>query len=205
MYKNYDILVNKTNRLPEDYVPLDLREVRIPFDAPPRRSEKMDARGGGEGRRSFVWAGCCCRITLYGISGYRSYERQAQIVADRLREAGPVHVGKYIAPAGGSEHQTGLSLDVSCEASGLDLVDGFADTQEGKWLKRYAPLYGFILRYPRHKEKITGYAWEPWHIRYVTKPLSMYLTKTDLTLEEYHDLKTSISENCQAADADGVG
>ena len=204
LYKNYDILVNKTNRLPEDYVPLDLREVRIPFDASPHDPKRWMREEAAKAAEALFARAAAAGITLYGISGYRSYERQAQIVSDRLKEAGPAHVGKYIAPAGGSEHQTGLALDVSCEASGLDLEDGFADTQEGKWLKRYAPLYGFILRYPRHKEKITGYAWEPWHIRYVTKPLSMYLTKTDLTLEEYHDLKTSISGNCQAADADGA-
>ena len=64
----------------------------------------------------------------------------------------------------------------------------FADTAEGRWLARNAPLYGFILRYPRGKDEITGYAWEPWHIRYVTRSLALYLALTGMTLEEYTQL-----------------
>ena len=62
-------------------------------------------------------------------------------------------------------------------------------TKEGKWLKAHAPIHGFILRYPKRKEHITGYPFEPWHIRFVGKTLSLYLSLTGLTLEEYHGMK----------------
>ena len=90
---------------------------------------------------------------------------------------------------GASEHQTGLALDVSCQAVDYQLDERFGETREGRWLKRCAPLYGFILRYPKGKEHITGYGWEPWHIRYVTRSLALYLTLTGLTLEEYYEQK----------------
>ena len=95
----------------------------------------------------------------------------------------------WIAPPGASEHQTGLALDVSCQAVDYQLDERFGETREGRWLKRCAPLYGFILRYPKGKEHITGYGWEPWHIRYVTRSLALYLTLTGLTLEEYYEQK----------------
>lgn len=90
-----------------------------------------------------------------------------------------------VAPPGASEHQSGLALDVSCPAAGLELTEDFARTPEGAWLSRNAPLYGFVIRYPRGKETVTGCPWEPWHIRYVTRPLALYLDMTGLTLDEY--------------------
>ena len=68
----------------------------------------------------------------------------------------------------------------------MELIEAFADTPEGIWLARHAPLYGFVLRYPANKESVTQYPYEPWHIRYVTRPLSAYLAKTGLVLEEYY-------------------
>ena len=82
-----------------------------------------------------------------------------------------------------------VALDVSCQAVDYQLDERFGETREGRWLKRCAPLYGFILRYPKGKEHITGYGWEPWHIRYVTRSLALYLTLTGLTLEEYYEQK----------------
>ena len=85
-----------------------------------------------------------------------------------------------------SEHQSGLALDVSCPAVNHELITEFAETPEGKWLVRNASLYGFIIRYPANKESVTGIPWEPWHIRYVTRPLASCLALTGLTLEEYY-------------------
>ena len=92
----------------------------------------------------------------------------------------------FVAEPGTSEHQSGLALDVSCPSIHMELSERFSATGEGRWLKKNAPLYGFILRYPKSKEEITGIPYEPWHIRYVTKPLASWLTITNLTLEEYH-------------------
>ena len=121
----------------------------------------------------------------------RKAEWEAKQAQKKLREqpkenGDPVH---WIAPPGASEHQTGLALDVSCQAVDYQLDERFGETREGRWLRRCAPLYGFILRYPKGKEHITGYGWEPWHIRYVTRSLALYLTLTGLTLEEYYEQK----------------
>ena len=97
-------------------------------------------------------------------------------------------VNQYVAKPGTSEHQTGLALDVSSPEVDYELEEIFAETPEGKWLAVYAPMFGFILRYPKGKENITGYAYEPWHIRYVGKSLSLYLSLTGMTLEEYHQI-----------------
>lgn len=175
----YEMLVNKEHRLSPSYIPDNLTEPSIPFIAPegdPKRLLEYRAAKAAED----LFAGALgAGLDLYGISGYRSYERQREIYDNAADTS-------YIAPPGGSEHQTGLALDVSCPDVDLDLIEEFADTAEGIWLKRHAPLYGFILRYPKSKEKITGYACEPWHIRYVTRSLALYLTLTGLTLEEYH-------------------
>ena len=115
-------------------------------------------------------------LIITGISGYRSYKRQQQ-----LSTGNP-----YVASPGTSEHQSGLALDVSCPSIQYQLIPEFDETPEGKWLKRNASLYGFIIRYPANKEPITGIPWEPWHIRYVTRPLAGCLALTGLTLEEYY-------------------
>ena len=115
-------------------------------------------------------------LIITGISGYRSYKRQQQLSIEN----------PYVASPGTSEHQSGLALDVSCPSIQYQLIPEFAETPEGKWLKRNASLYGFIIRYPANKEPITGIPWEPWHIRYVTRPLAGCLRLTGLTLEEYY-------------------
>ena len=129
-------------------------------------------------------------IYLCGVSGYRSYERQEELYrAKREKDPREEQEVLWVAPPGASEHQTGLALDVSCQEMGYELEEGFGATKEGRWLARCAPLFGFILRYPKGKEAITGYGWEPWHIRYVSRSLALYLTLTGLTLEEYYEQK----------------
>ena len=102
------------------------------------------------------------------------------------QQISPAPVNPYVALPGTSEHQSGLALDVSCPAVNHELITEFAETPEGKWLVRNASLYGFIIRYPANKESVTGIPWEPWHIRYVTRPLASCLALTGLTLEEYY-------------------
>ena len=185
------ILVNKSHRLESSYIPPCLTEPNILFDAPsgdPRRLLSLPASRASE--RLFA-AGREQGIFLYGISGYRSYDRQKVLYETRLNQKEKSYVDLYLAPPGASEHQTGLALDVSCPSVGLQLENCFASTTEGKWLASHAPLYGFIIRYPKNKELITGYGWEPWHIRYVGKSLALYLSLTGLTLEEYHEHQSS--------------
>ena len=90
----------------------------------------------------------------------------------------------WVAPPGNSEHHTGLALDfVSNEST--ELNKSFADTKAAKWLLENAESYGFILRYPEGKEDITGYMYEPWHIRYVGVDIAKEITEAGITFEEY--------------------
>ncbi len=176
---SYDILVNKDHPLCGEIPPSCLTFSEIPFMAPPedpkRQLEKVTAKAASK----LFFSASAEGLSLYGISGYRSFCRQAELYENASDPA-------QIAPPGTSEHHTGLALDVSCPECDFQLTEAFAKTSEGKWISRNAPLYGFILRYPAEKGKITGYPWEPWHIRYVTRSLALYLTLTGLTLEEYH-------------------
>lgn len=182
---HYDMLVNRRVLLDEDFCPPDLEEPEIPFAAPRGDLKRKMEKGAASAARELFLAGQRHGVFLYGISGYRPYARQKE-----LFEKNPDSL--YVAPPGASEHQTGLALDVSCPAVGLELEEVFEQTPEGKWLAKNAPLYGFILRYPKNKTEITGYAYEPWHIRYVTKSLALYLTLTGLTLEEYHSYPLTV-------------
>lgn len=127
--------------------------------------------------------------TITVTSAYRSREYQAKIYGIRREkyiaagydaDAAAAMTERYIAPPGYSEHHTGLAVDMHSMASA---ETSFADTDEYKWLIAHAAEYGFILRYPRGKEDITGYAFEPWHFRYVGACASKIM-ENGLTLEE---------------------
>lgn len=183
---NYSILINKTHRLAKDYVPENLIKPRIPFAEDSVSEKHLMEKNAAFAIEMLFSRAAAQGISLYGVSGYRSYKRQEEIFNESVRTKGLAHAEKYIAPPGASEHQSGLAMDVSTPELGFELEVAFDKTKEGKWLKQFAPLYGFIIRYPKGVSNITGYSYEPWHIRYVTKPIAIYLSKTHLTLEEYH-------------------
>lgn len=206
----FSLLVNKSHPLPADYVPDELVKPDIPFakvDSDTaysvRCKEDSDlnttaipekflmSKTASAYLELLFERGRASDIHLYGVSGYRSYTRQKEIYEESVRTRGTAHAAQYIAPPGASEHQSGLAMDISVPALNFQLEESFDMTKEGKWLKQFAPLYGFIIRYPKGVSHITGYAYEPWHIRFVTKPLAIYLSKTHLTLEEYHSLSTT--------------
>jgi D-alanyl-D-alanine carboxypeptidase len=94
---------------------------------------------------------------------------------------------KFSAKPGQSEHQTGLAIDITCEAMNYQLDYSFGVTDEGAWVKENAHRFGFIIRYPEGKEDITGYMYEPWHLRYVGVDLAEEVYNSGLTLEEYFE------------------
>lgn len=113
------------------------------------------------------------------ISGYRSYEYQKELYANYVKRDGQAAADRYSAKPGTSEHQSGLAFDVGA------IDEAFQDTKSGKWLAKHCATYGFILRYPKGKEAITGYMYEPWHIRYVGEEPAKAIMEQHLTLEEY--------------------
>ena len=113
-------------------------------------------------------------------SSYRSTETQKSLYNYYLKNNGESYVKKYVSNPGFSEHETGLALDVKSLNSSI-----FANSKEFTWMKENAHKYGFILRYPEGKEKITGYNYESWHYRYVGKEISTIIYVEGITFEEY--------------------
>jgi LAS superfamily LD-carboxypeptidase LdcB len=124
-------------------------------------------------------------INLYAVSGYRSYARQEAIFASNVRKYGLEKANQFSAKPGQSEHQTGLAMDITCTSVSYGLTQRFGSTKEGIWVKENANKFGFILRYQQGKESITGYQYEPWHLRYVGKEAAKEITERNVTLEEY--------------------
>lgn len=184
----YTFLVNREYPLAKNYAPSDLVVPDIPFSFSDKTADKRKLRKvAAEALEELYRAALEEKdLTITGVSGYRSYDRQYDIYGTNLIRKGLQHTNLYSAAPGTSEHQTGLAIDVSCASIGYSLTNRFATTPEGIWLKENCWRFGFILRYPKDKEDITGYAYEPWHIRYVGVPLAYYLYTTGLTLDEYY-------------------
>lgn len=179
------VLVNKNHVLPPDYEPEDLviPDVRFPFTE--FHEKKQLRKEAADALEALFSAADAEGIELFAISGYRSYERQEAIFAANVEKHGEEQANTFSAKAGQSEHQTGLVMDVSTHEVGFDLVTEFEETAAGKWIKQNAHQYGFIVRYPKGKEHITKYQYEPWHLRYVGKKAATEIFENDLTLEEY--------------------
>lgn len=120
-------------------------------------------------------------------SGFRSYQEQVGLYNSYVARDGQKAADKYSARPGFSEHQTGLAFDVGTPPGNKDFLEAYGETPEGKWLAEHAHEYGFILRYPKGKEHITGYQYEPWHFRYVGLKHAKDIHNQHQTLEEYLD------------------
>lgn len=129
-------------------------------------------------------------------SAWRSQEKQQKLIDEDVRSAmqrglsyedALLETYKETMPAGHSEHETGLALDILCSGN-MNMDRSQAEEPGNIWLRENCCRYGFILRYPEEKEEITGVNYEPWHLRYVGKEAAKFLKKHNLTLEEYWQL-----------------
>ncbi|MBR4236140.1 MAG: M15 family metallopeptidase [Clostridia bacterium] len=168
------LLVNESHPLSADYVPEELvrlydmrhsfrlakSDIYLTYDTY-LAAQDMFAAAESENMNGYI-------IT----SGYRSYDKQAEVYA----ESQP----GYAQKPGCSEHQTGLCFDVTVETA-----QGFENTPQYRWLRANAHKYGFIQRYPADKADVTGISYEPWHYRYVGADAANEMYKNSLTLEEY--------------------
>lgn len=177
------VLVNKLNSLSPYYVPKNLTVPNVPFPYPEFRPQKQMRPEAARALEALFVKARQDNIELNAISGYRSYEYQSQLFSKNIKEN--PNANQTSARPGESEHQTGLTMDVSSPSVNNNLTQAFADTKEGKWLAKNAPEFGFILRFPKGKESITGYQYEPWHIRYVGKDIAKQIASQNITLEEY--------------------
>ncbi|GIP38508.1 hypothetical protein J31TS4_17880 [Paenibacillus sp. J31TS4] len=187
------VLVNKKVLLPSDYVPSDLVYPDVPFSFNEKIEKRMMRAEAAKALEKLFAGAKKDGIQLYGVSAYRSYATQKSIYANNVKTQGEAKAAMYSAQPGTSEHQTGLSIDVSSQSAKFGLEEEFGDTAEGKWLAKHASEYGFIIRYPKGKESITGYAYEPWHIRYVGTDIAKEIAQKGLTLEEYLGSSKAVS------------
>lgn len=170
-YVNGILIANKTYALPSSYAPGGLLN---PF-MNAFNSMQTDAATQG--------------IVLSIISGYRSYSKQNNLYNNYANKDGKALADTYSARPGHSEHQTGLAADIT------SLDQNFINTPEGQWLNNNCYKYGFIIRYPKGKENITGYMYEPWHIRYVGVEVAtiLYNGGNWISLEEYLGITSQYS------------
>lgn len=177
--KNELMLVNKFYSLNENYKPEDIVKV-----------SEMYAYGGIYAREIILesFEELCISakesgFTLVASLGYRSYDEQSKLYNDYKSFNGTKEADKAVARAGNSEHQTGLALEIEPYNK---IVEDVKNNEEYKWLVKNAYKYGFIERYPEGKEDITGFAFEPWHFRYVGTNLAVKIKRENITFDEYY-------------------
>ena len=182
--ESYAILVNKNSALPSDYEPSDLTRPDVKYAPGVAESRKQMRPAAARALEELFKAAADDGIELLAISGYRSYWTQNDLYNRRLKETSLEYVSIYVAKPGQSEHQTGLAMDLGCTGY-TDLTERFAETPAYAWLSEHAHEYGFIIRYPKDGTDETGYAYEPWHIRYLGD-LAEDVYKSGLTLEAWY-------------------
>ncbi len=181
-------VVNKKNPLPEGYVPGDLEVPNIELRLG-RGEEQMQVRTevARALEQMFVDADNQGVKLVFG-SGYRSYELQKTFYTQYSAQSGQAEADKFSARPGHSEHQTGLAVDIVNDTQTCSLEACFAETPEGLWIKQNSHKYGFTVRYQAEWESITGYTYEPWHLRYVGVEISSKLYTDNVPLEQYFGL-----------------
>ncbi len=179
---NYDILINKHHPLNKNYIPNNLVTINnIYLNDNPKINQDIVPY--------FIMMKKSAKEEGYDIlidSGYRSYKMQQDIWDLYVKEKGIEETQDIVALPGYSEHQTGLAIDVALIINGCYITQIDDSYDAIKWLFNNSYKYGFILRYPKNKEDITGYKFEPWHYRFVGLPLARKLYEENITLEEYY-------------------
>ena len=178
------LLVNKQNKAPA--VPMTLVKPNV-TPTTPSKAENIYMRPEAATALEALFAAAADEgLTLYATSGFRSYSTQKAIFERKLETMSERSANASVAKAGYSEHQTGLAMDIEGETTlGTGLTEKFGESPEGIWVAEHCHEYGFIIRYPEGKTKITGYIYEPWHLRYVGVQVAQYMRDHNLSLEEF--------------------
>lgn len=148
----------------------------------------QDMRADAAAALEEMFAACKAEIgvTLKAVSGYRSYQRQATIYQNKLdRVKTKEKADQFVARPGASEHQLALAMDVGQKSDDVNLTSSFGRTRGGKWVAENCWRFGFILRYQEGWEDVTGYEYEPWHVRYVGLENARLIHEADMPLETY--------------------
>lgn len=172
------VLVNKNNQLQSGYIPENLESISLRF----ANKDKYLRKDAKEAFEKLSSEASVLGYRIVAVSAYRDYNYQNELFNYYVEEKGLDYALDCSAKPGHSEHQTGLAVDVEGENKDYD---NFEDTKEFNWMKENAHRFGFILRYPKGKEHITGFKYEPWHYRYVGIDAAYEIYEKNITLEEY--------------------
>nr|WP_289037589.1 M15 family metallopeptidase [uncultured Allobacillus sp.] len=181
------VIVNKDRKLPDGYEPPDLMIPDVAFQAV-NQERKHLRKPAALALEKLFKAAEEDGIELVAVSGYRRYETQVYLYNRNVEVKGKEYADQYSAKPGHSEHQTGLAMDVSAASVAFDLVEAFEETPEGQWVAENAHKFGFVIRYPKGKSDITGYNYEPWHLRYVGPEIATSIHKQNVTIEKFFGL-----------------
>ena len=181
-------VVNKGRVLPSDYIPANLTSPNTDLSDSSAADNMHLQASASAALEKLVTAAKTEGLKLMLGSGYRSYATQSSFYSGYVSSRGQAFADSTSARAGHSEHQTGLAADVGATSGVCQLEKCFGDTPEGQWLAANAYKYGFIVRYPKDKQSLTGYDYEPWHLRYVGAELAAEINKSGQTLEQFFDL-----------------
>lgn len=188
---NYLILINRTHPLAATYVPEDLREVKNAVSSAGVKGETNMLRNAAAAAFDDMAAAAETQgIKIRMRIGYQSYEYHKTRIYDLyVKNYGQVYADTYSCEPGLSEHQTGLALNVVGASGSYDTSQEFLNSEEGKWVAAHCWQYGFILRYTDGTRDVpgavTGFVYEPWHLRYVGIKAATEITEKGITLEEY--------------------
>ena len=174
------MIVNKFNYLKEDYEPNEITSISLNYSYGNNKVSKDTNDAYIEMAKAAKVDG----IQLMANSTYRTYKRQDEIYKDFYYSKGISYADKYAARAGYSEHQTGLAIDIF--TTGNSTTSNFEESDAFKWLSTNAHKYGFILRYPKGKEYLTGYNYESWHYRYLGIDIATKVYNEGITYDEYY-------------------
>ncbi len=173
------LLSNKYLYMPSDYVPENLESIASSC----ARSGMQLVQEAKEAFEELCQKAKEDGYVIRAMSSYRSYSYQEDLYNRYVEQDGQEEADTYSARPGFSEHQTGLVVDVDNKQ--IDYTD-FEQTKEFKWMQENAHRFGFILRYPKDKEDITGYTYEAWHYRYVGVDIATYIHEHHMTFDEYY-------------------
>ena len=178
-------IVSKKRPLTNGYIPPDLVTPSVSLNTSKSASENTLRKDTAAALEKLFAAAKLAGIDYILASGYRSEALQATYYNNYVAKSGQAEADRYSARPGTSEHQTGMSLDVATVDRKNYLDQAFGKDPGGAWLADHAHEYGFVIRYPEGKESVTGYMYEPWHIRYVGTDLAEQLYKNKQTMEEF--------------------
>lgn len=171
------VMVNKNNKLYEHFIPNNLEIINLKYAV----GKKLLRRDAKEALEKLCESAQKLGFIIKAESTYRDYQYQEKLYHSYIKKYGEKYADKCSARPGHSEHQTGLAVDVR---GSIGDYNDFEKTKEFKWMSDNAYKYGFILRYPKDKEHITGFKYEPWHYRYIGWYAKEIYIK-NLTLEEF--------------------